>query len=262
MLPATPSEPSPPLPLEIDDVHIFPDHIREDLQVVPSLMTGFNANVRVFRAVETLATVEMAYGINEVFDWERQKKILQQCLQKCKSSIDGLPIELTVRPQSGHFGQPPQTSQPYYPPMPEFQSARTNNFLNPYGMEDTAEGRRHVQFEIQKANIYASYLSTRSYIVEKFWNQHDARMKLHSSQSPSNSSHSSPSALASGLDNMLKDQGPTSGSMAIEQQMADEREEIIKDLCVVLGSINQVNMEPNADSFVRHTVLLKMLYIR
>ena len=35
-----------------------------------------------------------------------------------------------------------------------------------------------------------------------------------------------------------------------EELMALEREDIIKDLAILLGSINQVNMEPNGLSFV------------
>ena len=45
-------------------------------------------------------------------------------------------------------------------------------------------------------------------------------------------------------------QAPTSHYDAVGQIMRQEREEIVKDLLVVLGSINQVNMEPSADSFV------------
>ena len=36
----------------------------------------------------------------------------------------------------------------------------------------------------------------------------------------------------------------------VDQEMRQERESIVKDLLVVLGSIDEVNMEPNADSFV------------
>ena len=40
--------------------------------------------------------------------------------------------------------------------------------------------------------------------------------------------------------------------------MANERENVVKDLLVVLGSIDLVNMEPNADSFVSSLTVLLM----
>lgn len=54
---------------------------------------------------------------------------------------------------------------------------------------------------------------------------------------------------AAGIDGMLP-QAPTSGYDMTEHEFREERETIVKDLLVVLSSIQQVNMEPNADSFV------------
>ena len=45
-------------------------------------------------------------------------------------------------------------------------------------------------------------------------------------------------------------QGATSNFDTTGQEMSQEREDIVKDLLIVLSSINQVNMEPNGDSFV------------
>jgi hypothetical protein len=42
----------------------------------------------------------------------------------------------------------------------------------------------------------------------------------------------------------------TINAAALEKNMSDEREQVVKDLLVVLGSIDMVNMEPNGDSFV------------
>jgi len=120
----------------------------------------------------------------------------------------------------------------------------------PYGQEQTPEERRHMQYEIQKANIYASSLATRSYLVEKYWNLVEAHARSRSSQPP-NSMPSSPGQgiTAAGIDGMLP-QAPTSGYDMTEHEFREERETIVKDLLVVLSSIQQVNMEPNADSFV------------
>jgi hypothetical protein len=45
-------------------------------------------------------------------------------------------------------------------------------------------------------------------------------------------------------------QAPTSNYDMTEHEFREERESIVKDLLVVLSNIEQVNMEPNADSFV------------
>jgi hypothetical protein len=43
-----------------------------------------------------------------------------------------------------------------------------------------------------------------------------------------------------------------------EQSMAVEREDIVRDMAVLLKSINQVNMEPNGLSFVRPLTFLNI----
>jgi hypothetical protein len=84
--------------------------------------------------------------------------------------------------------------------------------------------------------------------VEKYWNLHGVyeQMKLNNGGTPQ---LSSPGLMASGLDGMLP-QSSTSNYDGIETIVASEREAIVKDLLRVLGSISQVNMEPNAGSFV------------
>jgi hypothetical protein len=47
----------------------------------------------------------------------------------------------------------------------------------------------------------------------------------------------------------MRDQGLRNYDMT-EHEFREERESIVKDLLVVLSNIEQVNMEPNADSFV------------
>jgi hypothetical protein len=105
-------------------------------------------------------------------------------------------------------------------------------------------------YEIQKANIYASQLGTRSYIVEKYWNLQEA----HERETSRGDSHTSPGPTASGLDNMLP-KSTTYGESEIN--VADEREIIVKDLLRVLGSISQINMEPNGGSFVSDRIIVK-----
>lgn len=257
--PPTPSEPYPPLPDDVDDFCIFPTHSDPQPHGLVPMIAGFNANVRVYSSYNPLTTMEMAWGIDAIVDWERQKKVLHESLRRCKGAISELPHELVVYPGANPMSQngQPDGAQ-FFEGFSQDQMDRdpASMLLNPnpslpYGQEQTPEERRHMQYEIQKANIYASSLATRSYLVEKYWNLVEAHARARSSQPP-NSMPSSPGqgVTAAGIDGMLP-QAPTSGGYDMtEHEFREERESIVKDLLTVLSNIEQVNMEPNADSFV------------
>jgi hypothetical protein len=236
--PATPTEPLPPLPVEVDDVHIFPNEIQpQQLGVIP-LITGFNVNVRIFLSYSSLSTAEMAFGIDEVFDWDRQQRIFEQSLQRCRQILESVPDVLKVQSKAARDSLA-QPKQPYFPPLPDFDNIR-DPALNNFNGSDAEDLRR---YEIQKANVYASHLATRSYLVEKYFMLHQkAQAKAQQSI------HSPPSVLATGLDRFVS--SSATDAEALEKAMSEERELVVKDLLVVLGSIDMVNMEPNGDSFV------------
>lgn len=238
--PATPTEPLPPLPVEVDDVHIFPTEIQPQQPGTVSLITGFNLNVRIFLSYSSLATAEMAFGVDEVFDWDRQQRIFEQSLQRCRQVLETIPEVLKVQPKATRDGGYAQTAQPYFPPMPEYSNLRDpalSNFAGP----EVQDNRR---YEIQKANVYATHLSTRSYLVEKYFVQLD---KFHNTRQQIGL-QSSPNLLSAGLDRFVS--GTSTEAENLEKTMSDEREQVVKDLLMVLGSIDMVNMEPNGDSFV------------
>jgi hypothetical protein len=237
--PATPTEPLPPLPVEVDDVHIFPNEIQpQQLGVIP-LITGFNVNVRIFLSYSSLSTAEMAFGIDEVFDWDRQQRIFEQSLQRCRQILESVPDVLKVQSKAARDSLA-QPKQPYFPPLPDFDNIR-DPALNNFNGSDAEDLRR---YEIQKANVYASHLATRSYLVEKYFMLHQkAQAKAQQSI------HSPPSVLATGLDRFVS--SSATDAEALEKAMSEERELVVKDLLVVLGSIDMVNMEPNGDSFTQ-----------
>ena len=248
--PPTPSEPYPPLPTEVDDFCIFPDHIDPQPPGLLPLIAGFNANIKVYCSYNPLATMEMAWGIDAVVDWDRQKSVLHESLRRCKDAISALPPELTVYPKADSFSAPEHLGAGLHSgfAQPHLQRDPASSLLSPsQRMEEdqSPEHLRQMMHEIQKANIYASSLSTRSYIVEKYWNLCEARDRA------SRSHPNSPGIgiTAAGLDRLVP-QAPTSNPDYLEDEMRQEREAIVRDLLVVLGSIDEVNMEPNADSFV------------
>ena len=245
--PPTSSEPYPPLPVEVDDEHIYVDHI--DLQpkgILPKL-AGFNLGAQIYQTLTPLATMEMAYGIDQVFDWNRQKQVLEDALRTVKSVLLSAPRELLLQPNPQSV-QYEATDRQHDPPLTDHSGVRSNG--SDMAQWDDADARRMLQYEIQKANIYASQLGTRSYIVEKYWNLHEVYEQMKSKNCAA-SQLSAPGLTATGLDGMLP-KSSTSDYDGIETIVASERESIVKDLLRVLGSISQVNMEPNAGSFVRH----------
>jgi hypothetical protein len=265
--PPTSSEPYPPLPAEVDDFCIYPSYNEPQPPGLVPMIAGFNANVKVYCSYNALATMEMAWGIDAVVDWERQKRVLHESLRRCKNSIAELPPELTVYPNSAAFDQQnPQNGSGFYPNFAQPNMVRdpAQSLMSPSHrteVEQSPEQRRRMQYEIQKANIYASSLATRSYIVEKYFNLCEAHERSRTSQPSSMPSSPGAGITAAGLDGIVP-QAPTSHYDMTGQEMRQEREEIVKDLLTVLSSINQVNMEPNADSFVSPTLLVSILSIR
>ena len=237
--PPTPTEPYPPLPTEVDDVCIYPSHILPQPPALISEIVGFNANVRVFCSYSSLSIMELAYLADEVFDWERQKRVLGSCLKTVKAALDDVPQELMLRPgsQSGGFGLNNYGQDPQYcSPMSEYPTTKDPATFPRRDNDDSPFSRRRLQCEIQKANIYASQLSTRSYIVEKYWNLRDVHDRI---RSGNNSVIDSPETAANQLEYSRQKDNYFD---ALEQEMYDERKIIVKELLTVLSMISQVNM--------------------
>ena len=248
--PATHAHPYPQLPAEVDDGYILPGHIHLELQppgLIPAV-TGFNANVRVLSTYNDLATMELVHGVDEVVDWERQKRILDEALQSVKRVLDGLPDELVLSFQATS----PQSREPKYPsPNPESSIAQEMARYATNGLDSTPidfnrpEERRRIQYEIQKANIYATRLATHLYLVDKYWNLYDAH-KLTKSSGGHSDRASSPGVIAPILDKY----DPSNHFSTTEQDLAKEREDIVKNFLILLSQINDINTAPLGNSFI------------
>ena len=248
--PPTPTEPYPPYPLEVDDEYIYVDHVDPQPPGMISKLAGFNLNIEIYSTVTPLATMELAYGIDSVFDWNRQKRVLEECLQSVKRVLDHAPAELMLQ-TSKSFGMGASAQGQYYPPTTEYPGSRANGTDSSHYNLANPDVRRELQFEIQKANIYASQLGTRSYIVEKYWNLQEVYEAMKAAVGDSKSNIlGSPGVMASGLDGILLPKGNGNYGEGLEAHVATERESIVKDLLRVLSCISQVNMEPNGGSFV------------
>lgn len=217
--PPTTMEPYPEQPIEVDDEYIFSDRILPQPEGTISLITGFNRNIRIYTTMNELIGVEMCYGIN-FFDWSAQKNILSNGLLSAKQAIEHLPPQLQiikVEPGQDGSAELDQAGLKYCPPA--FPEAQPNNDVR-RALADPHR-RRQLQTEIQKANIHASQLATRSYFVERYLNLRDAR-----SENTQGMNHDG------------------------DDMVVEERELIVQDLLGVLASISQRNLEPNGQSMI------------
>jgi hypothetical protein len=236
--PPTRSDPYPPPPLEVDDEYIYVNHIDPQPAGLVSKLAGFNRGLRIYGSLTPMVTMDMSYGIDGLFDWNRQKQVLENCLRDVKHVLDDVPRELLLTPAS-EAGQVRAADQPPFSPMADYPGLRSNGHEMGSWPQENPEVRRRLQYEIQKANIYISQLGTRSYIVEKYWSLQETYERNANRQD----TLSSPGLIDPGFE------GTSSGSGS-SINVADEREAIVRDLLRVLGSISQVNMEPNGYSLV------------
>lgn len=172
--------------MEVDDEFIHSDRIIAQPVGRLSIITGFNAGVNTYLSVTPLATLELYQIFDPEFYLSRQEKVLQQCLHNAKDVLNTLPMELQ--------------------PVAGSRSARS------------------VQYEVQQANIYASNLGVRSYIVEKLIVVAKAKQEANQPVSPH------PGSLLSA--------------------MLREREVNITDMFNVVTNLARMSMEANGGSFV------------
>lgn len=232
--PPTTQEPYPDLPVEVDDELIYPHQILAQPEGSTSLITGFNHNVNTYMAMNELVGVDMCYGIN-FFEWSAQKSMLSNALSSTKSHLERLPDSLQIKMdraqlENGLGALAEDPSLRYYPPA--FPATQPPNDVR-HALAENPNTRRRLQLEVQKANIYASQLATRSYFVERYLNLRDA----HKAQV---TLHGNNDVKVNGED--VRDE--------LDNMVYDEREAIIRSLLTVLTSITQRNMEPNGVSLV------------
>lgn len=265
--PETPTDRYPPLPVEIDDECLFATHMdTQPVGVVPQL-TGFNANVRIFQCYNSLAALEIAFGTNEFLGWEKQRQMIVDSIQQAKRITAELPPELQLTPHV----------QMLYPTM---------NVPPRAGENDIETNRRKIQYEIQKANIYITQLSTRSYLVDKYWTLFEGHKRLETQQQPMTTQQMpSPDGFSAGaaaaiaaataapvvtsapndhIGGTTPDADMHAQTDYIGQMMREERGLVIKDLLCLLKSVQEIHIEPNGASFVRSYsffLLYILLYI-
>lgn len=274
IMPHAHSDALPPLPVEVDDDYIHPDGIGVQPPGHLSKIVGFNYNIKIYRAFHAITAIEMAVGLDKLFDWERQRSAIRNALRAVKAVTQDCPPELRLesKPDLGEW--PPRQPQSALAQYTHLLNGRRDPASDQMGLlppndlrRTTPYPRRTIQFEVQKANIYGTQLATRSYLVERYWNLYEiyqqqkaannspcTTFKSDGAQNPQDSPTAS--FLAAGMETRFQPARPAqtpSESHGVdegENQMAMEREDIVRDMARLLKAVNQVNMEPNGHSFV------------
>ncbi|KAK3490056.1 hypothetical protein B0T13DRAFT_479936 [Neurospora crassa] len=272
--PPTPAEPYPDFPVEVDDEFILPSQILVQPPSVVSRLTGFVQAIKIYMTMNPLVSIELSYGLSTL-PFQDQKVMLQDCVQAVKQVMEGMPPELTLDLDSNPaVGVPASLSElsrlpasrsalsdsgfQYCPPaFPPHQPASDIRHI-----VNNDHGRRLLQYEIQKANIYASQVATRSYFVERYLNLRDAHREHTRHQAAQ--AYAAVTAVENGVNGSNGVSHDSNKSVAaaalhaateelsdpIDENMTSERELIVQNLLVVLASISQRNMEPNGASFI------------
>ncbi|KAK3302932.1 uncharacterized protein B0T15DRAFT_576383 [Chaetomium strumarium] len=283
--PPTPSEPYPELPVEVDDQYILTHQILGQPEGVVSLLTGFNQGIKIYMTMNGIMSVEVSYGISTL-PFHDQKTMLDESLQAVKQVMDGLPRELIIdlHAKSGsnqihgvsnllptsHMTSvfDDANSGLHYCPLPYAALQQANPDFR-HTVSAHPERRRLLQYEIQKANMYASQLATRSYYVERYLNLRDAHRE-HARVQAAQASFAAAAQQQQQQDNDVEDATASVGDAAagtqsvaaaalhaaaeqtdpIDDTMTTERELIVQHLLTVLTSISQRSMEPNGASLI------------
>lgn len=236
--PPTALEPYPDLPLEVDDEYITAQGTRPMPEGDLSRLVGFNANMQVYKACIEISTMEAAYGSNELFDWPRQKNLLKRSLASVEGVLDGIPSVLLYASQPS--SNEPAQDRDYPPPAHGYPNPSAQL---PFQM-DRPDERKETAFEIQKANLHAAQLATRSYLLQKCSILSNA---FHANINPSN--------VQPGNHEIAPGDVPLArmNEATILDEMNEDRDVLAKDLLKLLQNLDLTYIEPNGLSFVSPT---------
>jgi len=208
--------------LEVDDQYIYVDGVDPQPPGIVSSITAFNANVRVYLTLDPLITVDIVYGMDQSNDWRKQLVVLDNCLGMVKESLNDLPDVLTAWPRA--VSRSPSIEEHGFVKRELFDTQLLQqNSAMPLSTAITPQERSYITYETQKANIYTSYLSVRSYFIERHWALVEAHVLHQNAMQPT-------------------------AQQAAQQELRAEREAIAQDLLGVLSHIQPIHIEPNSIS--------------
>lgn len=233
--PSTPSLPYPAYPENVDDICVLANEVIHQQDGSVTLLTGFRFAIDIYTTMNGIVSLELAYGMSTL-PWADQRILLRDGLLAAKSITDNLPPELQLGNHGDEATSLDEAGMQYVPPTwPNSQPAHDLRNV----IKNHPARRRHLQYEIQKGNIYVSQLATRSYFVELYFDLRDVHLSEQQQNINSLDGQSEEEKAAQDAD-----------EKEIHDFMSSERELIVQGLLTVLGSISQRNMEPNGGSLI------------
>lgn len=210
------------MPLELDDQYIYVDGVDPQPPGTVSCITAFNANVRVYLTLDPVIAIDCFYGMDQSYDWRKQLNVMDDCLEGVKRALNNMPEELSAWPRA--TSRSPSVEEYGFVKRELFdrQEPHTNGGPPPFTSISPRE-RRYITYETQKANIYTSYLSVRSYLTERRWSLMEAHVLPQNITQPGQQSDA-------------------------QRELRAEREGIAQDLLGVLTHIRPIHLEPNSVS--------------
>ncbi|KAF4958514.1 hypothetical protein FSARC_11015 [Fusarium sarcochroum] len=236
--PSTPSLPYPAYPENVDDICVIANEVIHQQDGSVTLLTGFRFAIDIYTTMNGIVSLELAYGMSTL-PWADQRILLRDGLIAAKSITDNLPPELQLGDhgvEAATLASFDESGMQYVPPAwPNSQPAHDLRNV----IKNQPAKRRHLQYEIQKANIFVSQLATRSYFVELYFDLRDVHLAEQQQDNNPIEGQSEEEKAAQDAD-----------EKEIHDFMSAERELIVQNLLTVLGSISQRNMEPNGGSLI------------
>lgn len=233
--PSTPSLPYPAYPENVDDICVLANEVIHQQDGSVTLLTGFRFAIDIYTTMNGIVSLELAYGMSTL-PWADQRILLRDGLLAAKSITDNLPPELQLGNHGDETTSLDEAGMHYVPPAwPNSQPAHDLRNV----IKNQPARRRHLQYEIQKGNIYVSQLATRSYFVELYFDLRDVHLSEQQQGTNPIDGQSEEEKAAQDAD-----------EKEIHDFMSSERELIVQGLLTVLGSISQRNMEPNGGSLI------------
>lgn len=194
-----------------------------------TLLTGFRLALDIYTSMNGVSSLELAYGMTSL-PWANQRNLLRDGLVAAKGIIDRLPAELSSLIQDGTPSFDEVEAEYVPPSWPRRHLA--NDIRNV--MKQDFRLRRQLQYEVQRACIFTSLLSTRAYFTEMYFALH----VLH---------------LSSDLDSKLD---YDADDAEVLSSMTSERDSLVQDLLSLVATLSQRNLEP-----VSGTVLPRLRHI-
>ena len=218
--PPTKLDPYPPLPLEVDDDFLTPTQILQQPEGRFPELVGFNINARIYTSYSSISLNEMNHGVDELVDWERQRREIEESLDSVKRILESLPAPLVLDATAKEKAADP-------PHNPDASTATASKAGAPALTDNGYDDRASMQREIQKANIQASQIGTRSYLVERYFALSNAH---HHTNNPA--------------------PDKPNGNDTSDDSMSAEHSSIKTSLIGMLFTIQQIHLEPNGASLI------------